>query len=271
MPEEEVAHAHLAAGADEQVRVGHVLRVEMLRDDLLVDLRGFEFPLLHLGRDGADGLDDLRAPAIAEREREREAAVLGKGLLRLHQLRLHRFGQSVNLPDGVETDVVLVQLPDLILEIAGEVLHQRIDLVLGAVPVLDGEGVEGEILDTRLARRAHDGAHGFRSLPVPLDAREMPLPRPTPISIHDDGHMNGHRGLGGWARVGHGDGSEGRGQRAEGRRKKEECSSFRRRLPAFCLLPSDFYIPHRKIVCSRAGPTDAMTRVAPVNFASPSR
>ena len=92
MPEEEVAHAHLAAGADEQVRVGHVLRVEMLRDDLLVDLRGFELPLLHLGRDGADGLDDLRAPAIAEREREREAAVLGKSLLRLLQLRLHRLG-----------------------------------------------------------------------------------------------------------------------------------------------------------------------------------
>src|SRR5262249_57969280 len=51
LPEEEVADAHLAAGADQQVGVGHTLGARMLRDGLLRDLTCLERPPLHPASD----------------------------------------------------------------------------------------------------------------------------------------------------------------------------------------------------------------------------
>ena len=42
LPQEKVAHAHFAAGANEQVRVRHVAGPEMVRNDFFGDVSGIE-------------------------------------------------------------------------------------------------------------------------------------------------------------------------------------------------------------------------------------
>src|SRR5207344_338234 len=51
LPQQEVRRAHLAAGADEQIRVGRVGRVETFGDRPVIDLRGLERSGLDLARE----------------------------------------------------------------------------------------------------------------------------------------------------------------------------------------------------------------------------
>ena len=62
----------------------------------------------------------------------------------------------MNLSDDFKPDIILVEIFRLGLEIMNEILHQRVDFILGPVPVLDRKRVEGEILDADLARRANE-------------------------------------------------------------------------------------------------------------------
>ena len=89
LPEEEIAHAHLAARADEQIGIGKTSRVEMLRDDLLVDVSGVELASFHIGGDAAHGIYDLSTATVAQCEDEREAVVLGERGAGLLELLLH--------------------------------------------------------------------------------------------------------------------------------------------------------------------------------------
>src|SRR5262249_51544583 len=70
-------------------------------------------------------------------------------------------------------------------ELAKE-LHERIDLVLRASPVLLAEGVERQRTQAQAAGGADDPAGGMRALPVAAHAAQVALLRPTAVAIHDD-------------------------------------------------------------------------------------
>jgi hypothetical protein len=57
---------------------------------------------------------------------------------------LHAGGQGVGAADGAEADAVLDEGIEFLLQVIFKQAHERTDLVLGALPVLDREGVEGE-------------------------------------------------------------------------------------------------------------------------------
>src|ERR1017187_270688 len=46
LPQKKIAHAHFAAGADEQIRIGHVARVKVLRENFFGDVLRVQFARL---------------------------------------------------------------------------------------------------------------------------------------------------------------------------------------------------------------------------------
>src|SRR5258706_8535143 len=78
LPDQEVREPPLAAGADDQVGVGHAARREVLADRLLVDRVGRYAQRRHL----AHRVDDIAAPAVVERHRQREPLILARQLHR---------------------------------------------------------------------------------------------------------------------------------------------------------------------------------------------
>ena len=85
LPEQEVAQALLPRGADHQVRVGLTAGVEVLADLLGREVRGellerSALPAV-LGDDAADRVDDLGAPAVADREIDVEPGLVPGALL----------------------------------------------------------------------------------------------------------------------------------------------------------------------------------------------
>ena len=72
-----------------------------------------------------------------------------------------------------------------------EEVHQRIDLDLGALPVLLAECVEGQRVDAEPPARAHGAAHGLAALAMTEGAEQALLLSPASVAIHDDGDVPG--------------------------------------------------------------------------------
>ena len=90
-----------------------------------------------------------------------------------------------------EADLVLVEEGLLAGEVGDEEAHEGLDLVLGALPVLDGEGVEREVADAGVAAVAEDAADGLAAGAVALGAGEAAGLRPAAVAVHDDGDVAG--------------------------------------------------------------------------------
>src|SRR6185437_6679766 len=107
LPEQEVGEAMFARGADEEVERWQAVRVERALDRRLVDLP-------RLGRRPRRP-DDLGAPAIIERDRERHPAI-ARGLL--HRLVDHPGDvrlEGLVVAEDPETDALLVETGELAL------------------------------------------------------------------------------------------------------------------------------------------------------------
>src|SRR5262245_9747976 len=114
LPQEEAGETDLAAGADDEIRIRQVGRVEVLADRLLghaVD-DGLEVLALlaPLAQHGLDGVDDLLAAPVGHREREDHLAVAGRRLLGGPDGRDRRVGQEVELADGADTETETLEL-----------------------------------------------------------------------------------------------------------------------------------------------------------------
>src|ERR1700757_774415 len=75
LPEQEVADALLAAGADQEIGVGDVAGQQMPGEHRLVDRRRLKAPPPRLLRDAPRRAGDLGPPAIAQRDRQVQLAV----------------------------------------------------------------------------------------------------------------------------------------------------------------------------------------------------
>src|SRR5205823_13645296 len=67
LPEQEIADAHLAAGAYQQVRIREASSVKVLGEYLFGDVGGIHFARFDLLGEAADSLDNFGAAAVAKR------------------------------------------------------------------------------------------------------------------------------------------------------------------------------------------------------------
>ena len=77
-------------------------------------------------------------------------------------------------------------------QVVGDDVEQEADLVGGTVPVLGGEGVDGEPGDPELEGALGGVEEGLLSRPVPLGPLQTPLLCPPAVSVHDTGHVDRH-------------------------------------------------------------------------------
>src|SRR5262249_31764984 len=176
----EVADAHLAAGPDEQVGVGHPLRPEVLRDGASRDLVGLQLAPLDAPGDRAGGLRDVLAAAVAHREDHGHPRVVARRRDARPQRLADRRREPPQAADREQADLVPHHLAELAGEVLAEQLHQAVHLAGRTVPVLAGEGEEREVLDAELAARLDDGAHRLLAGAMPVEAGPPAPLRPPP-------------------------------------------------------------------------------------------
>ena len=107
LPQEKIAHAHLAGRANEQVGIGHTGRVQGAADGGLVDLVGIERAVAGLPGQGAHGVDQLGAAAVIDGEAKAHAGVVltePDGFVDLFQDAIRQVGAPA---DDAEANVLI--------------------------------------------------------------------------------------------------------------------------------------------------------------------
>ncbi len=94
--------------------------------------------------------------------------------------------ELVAAADHAEADVVLEERVELAAQVVLEQAHERRDLALGPLPVLDREGVEGQHLEAEAGRGLDGVAHGLDAGAVALDPVLAAQLGPAPVAVHDD-------------------------------------------------------------------------------------
>src|SRR5580700_5175330 len=91
-----------------------------------------------------------------------------------------------------EADIVFVERSDFRFEIAAQKLHQEIDFTLGTpLPVFFGKGVEGQRGNSYARGGLYRGTDSGYAGAMSGDARHVATAGPPPVSVHDDGDMQG--------------------------------------------------------------------------------
>ena len=256
LPEEEVAHAHLAGGADEEVGIGHSGGVERPTEAFLVDRLGIEAPCAHFTGQASRGLDNLGAGTVVDRQAELHPVVAGRQFGGPVEGGERLRGEPFTAPDHRQPDALLHEEPPLLDDILLEEAHQEGELGLRAPPVLAREAIERELLDAEadaLLGRPADTRHAAA---VPLDARQAAVPCPTAVAVHDDGDMP-RRGIGARRGRGAGGGADLRRHRRQ-TFAADGCGCGGHGLGG---LPTK--VRSRRIVWARSGPTETIDTLRP--------
>jgi hypothetical protein len=185
LPEQKIADAHFAAGADEQVRIGQSGRVQVLGNHFLIDAGVGEAIVPHAIEDAIEGVDQLRAAAVIERYGELHARIARSLSHGAFHIGAHRSGQLVRPPDNQETDIIAMNDGQLFAEVLTQEAHQEIDFGFRAAPVFHGEGVESESGDIESGARFDYGSRGLDAGAMTRNSRQVTPLRPTSIAIHN--------------------------------------------------------------------------------------
>ena len=106
--------------------------------------------------------------------------------------RIRRLGtRQSRRPSEADAHVALVQLVPPAHEDPLVEPHEVADLVGRPLPVLGGEGVDGEPLDAELERALDGVEQGLLARGVALGAGQAPLLGPPPVAVHDDADVGG--------------------------------------------------------------------------------
>src|SRR5919109_1380012 len=152
----------LAGRANEEIRLGHLRRVQSRSDRVLVDVARIDSLL----DDPPRRLDDFGAASLVEGDPELEPFARAGLLLERRHLRLELRRGAVAAADEPRAHALLLQVRELALDRLDEDLHQRVDLVRGTRPVLRREGVDAERFDPQVERRLDRAPERARTRPV---------------------------------------------------------------------------------------------------------
>ena len=120
LPKQEIGEPLLAAGANDQVGIGNVGRVQMAAEKLRRNVFGGEPSLRDFDCDAAGGARDLLAGAIVERHDQRQAAIVPGQIFRLDQEPANIAVEIVTLADNAHPHIGLVQFGKVVADEAAQ-------------------------------------------------------------------------------------------------------------------------------------------------------
>src|SRR5471032_2611106 len=189
LPEQKVADALLATGADEQIRIGDARGQQLTLEACFVDLVGRDLSRRDLAREIARRPQNLVARAVVDADVDVDARVGARARLGVGDVLLDILGQAVAVADHAQLRAVAAELFEFVPQVVAQQSHQIVDLVGRARPVLGREGEHCQDRNPELAGAANDFAYRVGAPAVTGDAWQPPRLRPSPIAVHDDGDV----------------------------------------------------------------------------------
>ena len=158
-------------------------------NEVLVDLLRLNLSLLGFAGNVANGVHDLRPPAVAQRHRQVEPVQVGGFLLGRPHPAEGGGRERFRPPDRPKTHALLDQFVPLGRQVMFQQSHQRVDLSGRAIPVLLREGVNREGVNAEVQAQGDRVPEAVDALTVSGDPRQAPHLGPTAVPVHDDGQV----------------------------------------------------------------------------------
>src|SRR5665213_2895629 len=189
LPEQEIRQPLLAAGADNQIGIGNIRRIEITADALHRHVRRCEAALRHVLGDAMRCARNFLTGAVIERHYQSETVIILRELFRLNQQPADIRFESLAFSDHAHAHIAFMQLSQIVADEAAQQAHQLADFVGGPRPVFRAEGKDGDELDADFAGRANGSAQRLDPAAMPFHARQSAGRRPTAVAIHDNGDV----------------------------------------------------------------------------------
>src|SRR5438874_2883421 len=189
LPQQEIADALFAAGADQKVGSGQIGGEQMRRNQLLVDGIERQSARFRLGSDGTRCRGNLCAAAIGQRDRQVDRAVLAGQRLRVVDQCDDIRRQAAGLADYPQAHTIAMQLRDLAAEVMAQQPHPIVDLVERPLPVFRGKTEQRQIRNAEFGRRRQRAPHRLGATAVTSNARQTAALRPSAVPVHYDGNV----------------------------------------------------------------------------------
>src|ERR1700730_10840572 len=136
LPQQKVADAFVAAGADQQIGVGELRRKQMAGEAFLVDRRRGYIAGCNLFRYRLDRSNNLGTPAIGQRNRQGDHRIVARHCLGvLDQVEDVR-RQAAEFPDDFQANPAAMQFGYFTMEIVAQQPHQILDFSRRSPPIL---------------------------------------------------------------------------------------------------------------------------------------
>src|SRR5579862_3282106 len=192
LPEKKIRKPLLAAGADNDIGIGHVRSVKVARQQLGRNSVGRKLTLRYFSGETAGSARDLLARAVIKRDDQRESRVVARQIFRFLQQETDVAVERLPLADDTHPHIALMQVGKIVANEAAQQHQKILDLGLGPRPIFRAEREDGQIRNAEVARRTHGPAQSFHSAPVSFHPRQAARRRPAPIAIHNDGNVPRH-------------------------------------------------------------------------------
>ena len=154
--EQEVRKPLFAARPDEEIRIGNAGRVEIGRDQVVVDAIRAQFAACDVGGDRANGTFELAARTVIHRKVEDQPGIRLGALLQRIERVARAFGQRLPVADDPHAHVFALEFGELALGEIDAQVEKKGDLLGVASPIFRREAVDGYDLDAEFTRRLRD-------------------------------------------------------------------------------------------------------------------
>ena len=188
LPKQIIAQTEFTSGANQQLRVGHKARGELVLERFFGDVFSAKFSALHLLCELSCCLGDFPTRGVRQSEHHGHAGVGSRVLLTARQGFAHKLRESTSIAYDLQAHIIRHE--KFFFETLYNECHEGCHFMRRSIPILRREGVECEIFHSQLRRRLGDVSHRLCALLVSHGAFQSTGFSPTSIAIHDDGDVS---------------------------------------------------------------------------------
>src|SRR6056297_1611189 len=156
VPQQVVREPALAAGPNEQVRLGLPVQLHRVGKPRFVDVVRRQRAGLHPAGQRPRAVDDIAATTVAGGDVELQSGVVPGDFLGAGHAALERCRKRLAPADETQAHRVLVEFLDLAIQRPPEQAHQALHFVPRPAPVFARESIDRQIRYAAFADRAHD-------------------------------------------------------------------------------------------------------------------
>ncbi len=189
LPEQKIADALLATGADEQVGFGRIGHGQMRRQVGFAVMADF----FRMGqRQLVDGLQDIPAATVVGGDGQGQPGIVGGQRLAFANQRQQARFECHQIANHPQPHAIGMEPTDLALQRTDEQVHQKGHFLHRPAPVFRRKGEQGQVADVARNAGLDQRTHRLDATLVAGDTRQEAFLGPASVAIHDDRQMARH-------------------------------------------------------------------------------